>query len=135
MCHNTYQLSAIVQEGNTGPSIVPDTVYSLSCESAYSNLFCLQANASDWKRGSCNVTRKAFECPLYGKYRSYSQFFLWQITTFVIKIAYQLQGKEFITESKAVTPYFKCSDVSSIGPHHAMFIVQNQTHSKGDCKK
>lgn len=96
------------------------------CTSDYENLFCTNTSESDWKRGQCNITGSEIECPLFQTYKTYSKFFLWKITTIAVKIAYEVNGTEYITVDRPVTPYFKCLDIARIGPDDKMFSGSNQ---------
>ena len=133
-CRNIYHLFGAVILSNTGHLAYPIDAYSLLCESVLTNLFCLKTNTSDWKRAPCNISQHNIECPLYGEYESYSQFFAWKISTYAVRFVYQLDGKQHISEDRVFTPYLQCHDISSIGPHDKMFKTIDHTHPDGDCR-
>lgn len=58
---------------------------------------------------------------------------MWKITTFAVKIGYKINGKEYITIDRSVTPYFKCPNIARIGPHDKMFPESDQKHDGQDC--
>lgn len=134
VCRNIYHLFGAVNLSNTDLSTYPVDAYSLLCESIFTNLFCLKTNSSDWKRGPCNVSKHNIVCPLHGEYESYSQFFAWKISTYVVKFIFHLDGKKHITEERVFTPYSQCHDISAIGPRDKMFKTIDHTHSDGDCQ-
>ena len=132
-CRHIYKLYAIVNVSEAGIKGPPATVYSLICESAYANLFCTNTSDIHWRRGRCNVTGSEIECPLFKTYKTYSEFFLWKITTFGVKIGYKINEKEYVTPDKPVTPYFKCHEIARIGPHDKMFPESDHEHNVDDC--
>ena len=133
ICRNIYKLyvTGIITEPMKDPSNV--TVHSLTCTSEFENLFCTNTQTADWKRGKCSVIGKRFECPLYETYETYTQFFTWKITTFVVKIEYTVNGRKNVTVEKPVTPYFKCPNIGSIGSHDKMFPKKDHKHNPDDC--
>ena len=131
-CRNIYKLyaSVIIPDPGTTP---PAAAHSLICFSKYENLFCTNTTDADWKRVKCNIVDNIIECPLFETYKTYSEFFMWKISTFTIKIAYNISGKEYCTFDKPVTPYFKCSNIARIGPHDKIFIESDHKHGAEDC--
>ena len=86
-----------------------------------------------WKRGQCSIKGSKINCPLFVIYKTYSEFFLWKITTFAAKIVYKINEKKYITLGKPVTPYFKCPNIARIGPHDKMFPEFDHKHYGKDC--
>ena len=107
---------------------LPSTAYSFICISDYENLFCTNTSESHWKRGQCNITGSEIECPLFKTFNVYSKFFLWKITTFAVKIMYEVNGTEYVTVDRPVTPYFNCPDIARIGPDDKMFSESDKKH-------
>ena len=133
ICRHIYKLHAIVNVTEPGIDASSATAYSLICESAYENLFCTNTSDIHWRQGRCNVTGSKIECPLFKTYKTYSEFFLWKITTFGVKIGYKINAKEYVTQGKPVTPYFKCPEIARIGPHNKMFPKSDHKHDGEDC--
>ena len=133
ICRNIYKLyvAGSITEPMKDPANV--TAHSLTCTSEFKNLFCTNTQAADWKRRKCNIVGKRFECPLYDTYETYTQFFTWKITTFVVKIEYSVNGEKNVTVEKPVTPYFKCTNIGSIGSHDKMFPKLDHKHDPDDC--
>ena len=133
ICRNIYKLyvAGSITEPMKDPANV--TAHSLTCTSEFKNLFCTNTQAADWKRRKCNIVGKRFECPLYDTYETYTQFFTWKITTFVVKIEYSVNGEKNVTVEKPVTPYFKCPNIGSIGSHDKMFPKLDHKHDPDDC--
>ena len=96
-------------------------------------MFCTDTSDEHWQRGQCNVTGSIIKCPLFSTYKTYSEFFLWKVTTFAVKIAYKINEKEYITADRPVTPYFKCPNIGRIGPHDKMFPKSDHKHDGQDC--
>lgn len=133
ICRDIYKLYAIVNVTEPGIKASPETPYSLICESAYQNLFCTNTSDIHWRQGHCNITGSKIECPLFKTYKTYSEFFLWKITTFGVKIGYKINANEYVTQDKPVTPYFKCPEIARIGPHNKMFPKSDHKHHGEDC--
>ena len=132
-CQGSYKLQATLNITESNSKTLPVTAYSLICVSAYENLFCTKTTDDDWKQGQCLVGASGINCPLFQTYESYSVFMLWKITTFIVKIGYTINGKEYITIDRPITPFFKCTDIAKIGPKDKMF--PNLSHKKDgrDC--
>lgn len=133
-CRKIYHLFGIVEFPSIDNLPYPVEAYSLLCESTFTNLFCLETNNSDWQKGLCNISQRIIKCPLHGEYESYSQFFSWKISSYVVRFVYELGGKQHITEDKVFTPYLQCPDISAIGQHDKMFRLQDHIHQDEDCK-
>ena len=133
-CRKIYHLFGIVEFPSIDNLPYPVEAYSLLCESTFTNLFCLETNNSDWQKGLCNISQRIIKCPLHGEYESYSQFFSWKISSYVVRFVYELGGKQHITEDRVFTPYLQCPDISAIGQHDKMFRLQDHIHQDEDCK-
>ena len=118
---------------STQNQVAPLQSYGLVCEPNINNIFCLQTKENDWKKIPCTTTKDNIECPLYGHYKTYSEFFSWKISTYVVKIVYTIDGKEHITKDSPISPHFRCKDIGRIDPHHEMFPVQDHIHE--ECKR
>lgn len=118
---------------STQSQVEPLKSYGLVCEPNINNIFCLQTKETDWKKIPCTTTKGNIECPLYGHYETYSEFFSWKISTYVVKIVYKIDGKEHITKDSPISPHFRCKDIGRIDSHHEMFPVQDHIYKK--CKR
>ena len=133
ICRNIYKLFASVNVADPGTNIPPVAAYCFICLSDYENLFCTNTTDANWKRVKCSIIDNRIECPLFKTYKTYPEFFMWKISTFAVKIAYNVSGKEYCTFDRPVTPYFKCSNIARIGPHDEMFIESDHKHGVDDC--
>ena len=132
-CKDVYKLYATVNVTESVTKLSTLSAFRLVCIPAYKNLFCLNTTNEEWKRSICNIVGNKIKCPLFETYKTYSKFFFWKITTFVIKVEYKINGTKYITASKSLTPYFKCPDIARIGPHSKMFLKSVGKHNKKDC--
>ena len=92
-CHETYKLQATLNITVPISKTIPVIAYSLICVSAYENLVCTKTTDADWKQGQCLVGGSEIECPLFETNQTYSDFMLWKITTFIVKIGYTINGE------------------------------------------
>lgn len=133
ICRDLYKLYATVNATGSDNKTSSTFAYSLICTSVHKNLFCMDTSDVHWKRRQCSIAGSKIECPLFVTYKTYSEFFLWKISTFAIKIVYKIDRKTYITVDKPVTPYFKCPNIVRVGPHDKMFPASDHKHDDVDC--
>ena len=125
ICRDLFKLHAVINSNGSDENSLPRTAYSLICMSDYENLFCNMTEAH-WKRGQCNIAGCNIECPLFKPFQSYSDFFVWKTNTFMVKIVYEVNGTEFVTQDRPVAPYLQCHNVTRIGPNDGLFPEPDQ---------
>ena len=128
-CRNRYQLYATLNATDVANihQALPIYAYVLSCTPTYENLFCLKASDNEWMQSFCKLENGTFECPLFPKFKTYSDFFKWKIATMSIKITviYDMYQTTFTTVSRSVTPLYTCPDISSIQENDELFSRPN----------
>lgn len=129
ICRDTYKLYATldVKDLTDISHSLPIYSYVLSCTPTYANLFFLKANDTEWKQSFCRLENDAFECPLFPKFKTYSDFFKWKIATISVKITviYDMYQETFTTVSRSVTPLYTCPDIGSIQENDELFSRPN----------
>ena len=131
ICSDIFKLQAAINVNGSDKNSLPRTAYTLICKSECENLLW---NVSElhWKRHKCNIAGRKIECPLFKQFKTYSDFMLWKTTTFLIKIVYEVNGTEFVTLSRPVTPYLHCRNSTRIVPNDKMFKL-DQNHNRKCC--
>ena len=52
---------------------------------------------------------------------------------FNVKIIFEMNGTEFVTLDRPVTPYLQCGNITRIGPNDEMFSEPYQKHNQKCC--
>lgn len=96
ICRDIYKLHATIYATGSGNKTSSTTAYSLICISAHKNLFRTDTSDVHRKREQCSIKRSKINCPLFVTDKTYSEFFLWNITTFAVKIVYKIDEKNIL---------------------------------------
>ena len=96
ICRDIYKLHATIYATGSGNKKPSTTAYSLICIPAYESLFRTDTSDVHWKREQCSIKGGKINCPLFVTDKTYSEFFLWKITTFAVKIEYKIDEKNIL---------------------------------------